>query len=339
MQKKSFTFSSSTVQYYFDAEISYLDKLVNKATTILLADENFALKNKKKLAGWKTIIVPSGEQHKIQHTVDKIIELLISLGADRSTTLVGIGGGMVTDITGYVASVFLRGVKFAFVPTTVLGMTDAAIGGKNGINVGLYKNMIGLIKQPEFILFDYTLLKTLPKDEWINGFAEIIKHACIHDAAMFAMLEEQKISFFQKDLSQLAKLIQRNVLLKTKTVLKDEFETGERKLLNFGHTIGHAIENLYKIPHGHAVSIGIGVACKISEQLTGFNQTVRVTKLLKQYGLPPQFQFDKDAVWKLLLSDKKIKTGNIHYVVLNKIGKASTLSLPLEQLHTMIQEL
>ena len=339
MQKKSFTFSSTTVQYYFDADFGYLDKLVNKDSTILLADENFALKNKKKLAGWKTIIVPSGEQHKIQHTVDKIIELLIKLGADRSTTLVGIGGGVVTDITGYVASIFLRGVRFAYVPATVLGMTDAAIGGKNGINVGLHKNMVGLIRQPNFILFDYKLLKTLPKDEWVNGFAEIIKHACIHDAAMFAMLEEQKISFFQKDSFHLAKLIQRNVLLKTKTVLKDEFETGDRKLLNFGHTIGHAIENLYKIPHGHAVSIGIGVACKISEQLTGFNQTDRVTKLLKQYGLPPQFLFDKEAVWKLLLSDKKIKTGNIHYVVLNKIGKASTLSLPLEQLHTMIQEL
>ncbi len=339
MQKKSFTFSTSTVQYYFDADFGYLDKLVNKDSTILLADENFALKNKKSLAAWKTIIVPSGEQHKIQHTVDKIIELLISLGADRSTTLVGIGGGVVTDITGYVASIFMRGVRFAYVPTTVLGMTDAAIGGKNGINVGLHKNMVGLIRQPNFILFDYKLLKTLPKDEWVNGFAEIIKHACIHDAAMFAMLEEQKISFFQKDSSHLAKLIQRNVLLKTKTVLIDEFETGERKLLNFGHTIGHAVENLYKIPHGHAVSIGMGVACKISEQLTGFNQTDSVTKLLKQYGLPPQFHFDKEAVWELLLSDKKIKSGNIHYVVLNKIGKASTLSLPLEQLHKMIQEL
>ncbi len=339
MQKKSFTFSSSNVQYYFDAEFNYLDKLVNKDSTILLADENFALKNKKKLAGWKTIIVPSGEQHKIQHTVDKIIELLITLGADRSTTLIGIGGGVATDITGYVASIFMRGVKFAFVPTTLLGMTDAAIGGKNGINVDLYKNMVGLIRQPEFILFDYTLLKTLPKEEWINGFAEIIKHACIHDAAMFTLLEAQKLNYFQKDSCHLAKLIQRNVLLKTKTVLKDEFETGDRKLLNFGHTIGHAIENLYKIPHGHAVSIGMGVACKISEKLTGFNQTDRVTKLLKQYGLPPQFQFDKEAVWELLLSDKKIKSGSIHYVVLNKIGKASTLSLPLEQLHTLIQEL
>ena len=134
-------------------------------------------------------------------------------------------------------------------------------------------------------------------------------------------------------------LIEKNVAIKTEVVIKDEFETGERKLLNFGHTIGHAIENLYKIPHGHAVSIGIGVACKISEQLTGFNQTDRITKLLKQYGLPPQFEFDKEAVWKLLLSDKKIKIGNIHYVVLNRIGKASTLSLPLQQFYKMIKEL
>lgn len=339
MLKKSFTFTSSTVLYYFDADFSYLHNLVHKDRAILIVDANFAQKNKKKLNGWRMITIPSGEQQKVQATIDNIVDQLIAMGADKTTILIGVGGGVVTDMTGYVASIFLRGVQFAFVPTTVLAMTDAAIGGKNGINIGLYKNMVGLIRQPLFILYDYSLLRTLPKEEWVNGFAEVIKHACIHDAAMFSLLEAQKITYFQKDLPQLAKLIQRNVLIKTKTVQKDEFETGERKLLNFGHTIGHAIENLYHIPHGHAVSIGIGVACKISEQLTGFKQTDKVISLLRQYGLPPQFSFDKEAVWQLLLADKKISTGSIHYVVLNKIGKASTLLLPLEKLQTLIQQL
>ncbi len=312
---------------------------MNREKTILLADENLVLANKSRFANWKTIVIPSGEQQKVLPMVDQLISRLIALGATKQTTLVGIGGGVVTDITGFVAGVFMRGVDFGFVPTSVLAMTDAAIGGKNGVNVGLYKNMAGLIRQPRFLLYDYTLLKSLPKQEWVNGFAEIIKHACIQDVAMFKMLEEQKLSFFQKNTEALAKLIEKNALLKTKTVAKDEFEKGDRKLLNFGHTIGHALENLYSIPHGQAVSIGIGVACKISEQLTGFKETDRVLKLLKQYGLTPQLEFDKDEVWKLILADKKASAKDIDYIVLNKIGKASIARLPLEELHGLIKEL
>ena len=339
MIKKSFQFSTAKVQYYFGAEFSYLKKMLNPEQTVFIADENFALANKSRFAGWKTIVIPSGEQQKVMLMIDKLITRLISVGAGKQTTLVGIGGGVVTDITGYLASVFMRGIDFGFVPTSVLAMTDAAIGGKNGVNVGLYKNMAGLIRQPQFIIYDYTLLKTLPKEEWVNGFAEIIKHACIYDAAMFKLLEGQKLPFFQKNMEGLAKLIERNVLLKTKAVLKDELETGDRKLLNFGHTIGHAIENLYRIPHGQAVGIGMGVACKISEQLTGFTETGRVLKLLKQYGHTPHLQFDNEKAWKLVLADKKSSGKDIDYIVLDKIGKASIAHLPLEQLHNMINEL
>ena len=338
MVKKTFAFPSATVDYYFDGNFERLDIVVNRAQTIFLIDDHFFRKNKKKTIGWKCIMIPSGEQNKIQATVDNIIQQLIDLGADRSTTLVGIGGGVVTDITGYVAAVFMRGLSFGFIPTTILAMADAAIGGKNGIDVGMRKNMVGTIRQPKFIFYDFSLLKTLPKEEWINGFAEIIKHACIYDAAMFKMLEAQKISFYQKDLKQLARLVQRNVLIKTNAVIADEFEKGERKLLNFGHTVGHAVENLYQIPHGHAVSIGIGVACKIAERLNGFTQTEKVTSLLKQYGLPPQFDFDKEAVWKLIVSDKKKNNDFIDYIVLDKIGKASIAHLPLDQLHQLIQD-
>src|SRR3954466_5235588 len=239
MTKKEIKFSSSTTTFYFDASFEHLEKLTSKDNTVIITDENVFQKNQKKFKGWKTIVIKAGEQHKHQQTVDSIIEQLISFGADRKSFIVGVGGGVVTDIAGYVAGIFLRGVKFGFVPTSILAMVDAAIGGKNGIDVGVFKNMVGLIRQPAFLLYDYSLLKSLPKEEWINGFAEIIKHACIKDAAMFMLLEKNTLSFFQKDITATAKLIQRNALIKTKVVVDDEFEKGERKILNFGHTLGH----------------------------------------------------------------------------------------------------
>src|SRR4051812_35372984 len=248
MITKSFTFSSSTVNYYFDANFDYLDQLVAKESVVMLTDENVFARHQKKFKGWKSIVVKAGEAFKVQSTVDNVVEQLIEIGADRKTTLIGVGGGVICDITGYIAGIYMRGISFGFVPTSVLAMVDAAIGGKNGIDVGVYKNMVGLIRQPDFLLFDFAFLKSLPREEWVNGFAEIIKHACIKDAPMFSLLEQNKLSFFQKDMVAFAKLVQRNALLKTKVVLNDEFEKGERKLLNFGHTLGHAIENLYQIP-------------------------------------------------------------------------------------------
>ncbi|MBA2760527.1 MAG: 3-dehydroquinate synthase, partial [Segetibacter sp.] len=245
-------------------------------------------------------------------------------------------GGVLTDITGYVAAIYMRGIRCGYVPTSILAMVDAAIGGKNGIDVGLYKNMVGIIRQPAFILYDYSFLKLLPQAEWVNGFAEIIKHACIRDVAMFKSLEENKLTDFQKDKELLSKLIQRNALLKSKVVAKDEYEHGERKFLNFGHTIAHAIENLYQIPHGHAVSIGMGVACKISEQLNSFSDTTRVTGLLKKYGLPPQFEYDKEQTLKLLRADKKKEKDAISYILLHKIGRPYIASLSFQQIETLI---
>jgi 3-dehydroquinate synthase len=338
MTKKSFSFSSAKVDYFFDADFSSLEKIVSKENAVIITDENVYAKHQKKFKGWKVISIKPGEHNKIQFTVDNIIEQLVQLGADRKTTLIGVGGGVITDITGYVAGIYMRGIACGFVPTTILAMVDAAIGGKNGIDVGLYKNMVGLIRQPSFLLYDYAFLKSLPKEEWINGFAEVIKHACIRDAAMFQQLEQTSISAFQKDKVLLDKLIQRNALLKTKVVLKDEFETGERKTLNFGHTIGHAIENLYHIPHGYSISIGMGVACRFSEELNGFNETDRVQQLLKKYGLPPQFQFDLEQTLNILTSDKKKESSSINYILLKKIGKAVIQSMPLAEIKSLLSK-
>jgi shikimate kinase / 3-dehydroquinate synthase len=339
MRKLQYKFSKKTTTYYFDAEFAYLEKLVDKKQAVIITDENIFSHHQRKFGGWNTIVISAGEQFKVQATVDSIIEQLIGFQADRKTFLIGVGGGVVTDITGFVASIYMRGIPFGFVPTSILAMVDASIGGKNGIDVGVYKNLAGTISQPEFLLYDLGLLKSLPKEEWVNGFAEIIKHACIKDAALFRELERNKPGAYQKDKAALSKLIRRNVVIKSDVVQKDEFEQGERRLLNFGHTLGHAIENLYELPHGHAVSIGMVVACMISEEFTAFRDTARVIAVLKKYGLPTLAEFDSKQVMNVLRMDKKKVKESMNYVLLTKTGQGVVRTMPIAQLEEMVQSI
>ena len=339
MNKLQYKFSGKTTTYYLDADFSYLSKLVDQDHTVLITDEHLFSKQQKRFGGWKTIVINAGEQFKVQETVDSIIGQLLELGADRKTTLVGVGGGVVTDITGYVAAIYMRGLAVGYVPTSILAMVDAAIGGKNGIDVGVYKNMVGTIRQPQFLLYDYSLLKTLSKDEWVNGFAEIIKHAAIKDAALFRELEKNKLTTYQKDKGALAKLIRRNVVIKSDVVEKDEFEQGERRLLNFGHTLGHAIENLYEFSHGQAISIGMAAACMISEQFTPFGDSDRVIATLKRYGLPTFAEFETKKVMNVLRMDKKKVRDSMNYVLLNKIGQGVVKQIPITELEKLLQSI
>ncbi len=336
MQKKTYQFTAKKVDYYFDADFSYLEKLVDKEYTVVVTDENIFRAQPKKFKGWKTIVLKPGEEHKLQATANYIIGQLIAHGADRKTVLIGVGGGVITDLTGYVGSVYMRGLRTGFVPTTVLAMVDASIGGKNGIDVGVYKNLVGTIRQPDFLLYDYNFLKSLPENEWINGFAEIIKHSCIKDAPLFRELEKNKLKFYQKDKAALGKLIRRNAVIKSTVVEKDEFEQGERRLLNFGHTLGHAIENMYALSHGQAISIGMVAACQISAQLTGFKDSERVSKVLAQYGLPVHTEFDRRKAFDILKMDKKREKKDMNYVLLDKIGKGVVKSIPMTQLEQII---
>ncbi len=330
----------AATSYYFDADFSFLEQIVVKQHTIIITDENVFASNPAKFKTWKTIVIKAGEAFKQQATVDDIFGQLISLEADRNTFIVGVGGGVVTDITGYAASVYMRGLKFGFVPTTILAMVDAAIGGKNGVDVGVYKNLVGLIKQPAFLLFDYTFLGTLPQEQWINGFAEIIKHACIKDADLFALLEKETLQSFQSDSNKLAALIEKNVAIKTTVVVNDEFENGDRKLLNFGHTLGHAIENIYELLHGHAISIGMMAACTISEEINNFSsaEKQKVSGLIEQYHLPVHLSVDKEKIWEILKMDKKRAGNEMKFVLLNKIGEAVIKPIPLVQLKDLINQ-
>jgi 3-dehydroquinate synthase len=339
MKKVTYKFSSSTVDYYLAAGISHLKEITDQKNTIIITDENIFNAHTKRFKGWNTIVLKPGEEYKVQETANVVIEQLISMEADRKTTLVGVGGGVITDMTGYVASVYMRGIKFGFVPTTLLAMVDASIGGKNGIDLGVYKNIVGIIRQPSFILHDLIFLNTLPQSEWENGFAEIIKHACIKDAAMFRELETTSLKKYQSRKVSVCELIQRNAILKTKVVQQDEFEKGDRKLLNFGHTLGHALENQYELSHGQAISIGMTYASHISQQLNGFKDTGKVTSVLEKYGLPTYASFDKQKVFDVLKMDKKREREEMNYVLLEKIGKAVVRSIPMKALESLINAL
>lgn len=334
-----FSFSAARASYLFDTSFLQLDKWVSRDKAVVITDENVFARHKKKFKGWNTIVLKPGEKYKIQATVDGIIEQLIQAGADRSYTLIGVGGGVVTDITGYVAGIYMRGIRFALVPTSLLAMVDASIGGKNGIDVGVYKNMVGLIRQPEILLFDIEFLKTLPLVEWKNGFAEIIKHAAIKDARLYKLLQQHTLTQFKRDPKLLAKLIRTNVLIKTKVVLEDEFEKGDRKLLNFGHTLGHAIENQYELSHGEAISIGMTYAALLSAQIKNFRGAEDLIALLKKYGLPTRATFDWKKVTKVLVMDKKNSAAGMQYIVLEKLGRGVVEPIPVQELITRLRQL
>ncbi|MCX6210705.1 MAG: 3-dehydroquinate synthase [Bacteroidetes bacterium] len=311
-------------------------KISKKKNTVCITDENVFEHYKRIFKDIDTIVLKSGEEYKTQETINTIIGQLIDFKTDKTTTLIGVGGGVVTDITGYVASVYMRGIKFGFVPTTLLAMVDASLGGKNGVNFGLHKNFIGTLNQPQFIVTDVKFLKTLPDLEWQNGFAEIIKHACIKDVAMFKQLQQNRIPFYKKNKEVLTDLLKQNSNLKLNIVVKDVNENGDRKLLNFGHTLGHAIETQYELSHGQAISIGMNFACKLSENILQFKDKNKVEELLQQYELPTSAAFDKNKVFSILKMDKKKQQNKMNFILLDKIGKAKVELLEMEEIETYL---
>ncbi len=339
--QQTVTFPSGTVHYHFQSSFEELWTRYDKEQTVLITDEYIAKLYAKLLKGYKLLVIPAGEHSKNPETLKFLAKELLKLEATRKTMLVGIGGGVITDIVGMLGSVYMRGVPFGFVPTTLLGMVDAAVGGKNGINIGLNKNILGTIAQPRFILYDPAFLDTLPDDEWSNGFAEIIKYACIFDAEMFSELQNNNISYYRDHSDDaLQALIQKCVTWKNKTVAEDEKETGIRKLLNFGHTAAHAIENLYELPHGKAVGIGMVIAGKVSCQVADLEYKVvkDLEDMLARYHLPVRLKIDARKAIEIMRMDKKRHDDMIDYIVLERIGKAAVKSLPLTAIEKALKD-
>jgi 3-dehydroquinate synthase len=325
------SFPSGIVSFY-TASAHEIDNIYKGRDVILLTDEHVAAAQPALFAHRKAIIIPAGEQYKNLQTVEYICMQLLRLEATRSSVLVGVGGGVITDIAGFVAATYMRGITFGFVPASVLAMVDAAIGGKNGVNIGLHKNITGTITQPHSLIFDISLLSTLPAAEWSNGFAEVIKYACLFDASLFGELAQHDVRYYMNNPAAMQQVIDTCVGWKNRVVVADEHEKGERKLLNFGHTAAHAIENLYDLPHGQAVAIGMMIAMKLSEEVMGMDgqHTAQLRTILQQYGLPVTYNIDVARAMDILEMDKKRAAGMIDYILLEDIGKAVIKPLPFD---------
>lgn len=282
--------------------------------------------------------VPEGDRTKNLRQVGKLYEAFLEAGADRSTVVVALGGGMVGDLAGFVAATLLRGLPFVQVPTTVLAMVDASVGGKTAVNLERGKNLVGSFHQPRLVWIDAALLRSLPPRERAAGTAEVVKHAAIRDAALFERLERELDRFLALEPEVLVPVLERNCEIKAEVVSRDEREEGLRMHLNFGHTLGHAIEALRRyrgVLHGEAVSMGMVYAAHRSEELeyAPAGTAARLARLLARAGLPTELpRFPRRAYLGAIGVDKKRREGEVRFVVLRRIGRAELVSLTPAQI-------
>ena len=342
MQQQHYTvsFSSGSVDHYSGSWEGIIQRVAKGRQVIIIADSQVYKLYEKQLQDWHVISINA--KQKDWNSISRTIKQLIDYKADRHTLLIGLGGGTITDIAGFAASIYMRGLAFGFIPTTLLGMVDAAIGGKNGVDFGQYKNMLGIIRQPDFLGYDTQLLQTLPKEEWSNGFAEIIKYACIFDEDLFRELEGHDLDFYMQpaNADALKDLIQQCIAWKNKTVQEDEHEKGIRKLLNFGHTAGHAIEKVLAIPHGKAVAVGMMVACAVSEEICGLDPSIktRLCDLLGKYRLPHSLPFNTEEVSRILKMDKKKSGQGVDYIILEELGKGTIRHISFDLIGSVLKK-
>ncbi|MBP9902632.1 MAG: 3-dehydroquinate synthase [Verrucomicrobiota bacterium] len=275
------------------------------------------------------IVVPAGETAKSLKTVQSCYDRLASHRLERNSFIVALGGGVVGDLAGFVAATYLRGIPFVQVPTTLLAQVDSSVGGKVGVNLKAGKNLVGAFHQPRLVLCDLNTLGTLPSQQYRAGLAEVIKYGIIYDPALFARLERELPALLRREPKVLAAIVARCCQIKAAVVGQDETEGGLRAILNFGHTIGHAIEAISgygKYLHGEAISIGQVAAARLSAALTGLpvEDVTRITELFQDAGLPAQVKLNAGQRTKLLAAmklDKKVSNGEIKFVLANRIGK------------------
>jgi len=270
--------------------------------------------------------IPEGETHKTLQDAQTVYDHLIKNQYDRNTLLVALGGGVIGDLTGFVAATFLRGVPFIQVPTTLLSQVDSSVGGKTAVNHPQGKNLIGAFHQPRLVVIDLDSLSSLPADEFRAGMAEIIKYGVIADPKLFAFLEQNPEKIMAQDTERLAAIIETSCAIKAQVVERDERESRYRMILNFGHTLGHAIEALThysKFKHGEAVAIGMVYAAKLSRQLGKCSQDVvtKIEALVGKFGLPSRLpEFSAADYIQTLYRDKKAHDKNIRFVLVRDIG-------------------
>ncbi|MGA2193334.1 MAG: 3-dehydroquinate synthase [Nitrospirota bacterium] len=273
------------------------------------------------------LVIPDGEEHKTLESASRAYDWLTMRRFDRTCALVALGGGVIGDLTGFVAATYLRGVPFVQVPTTLLSQVDSSVGGKTGVNHKLGKNMIGAFYQPVHVLADIDTLGTLPMEEFLSGMAEVIKYGVISDADFFEYIERNRGEILRKEPEALTHIIRRSCEIKASVVGRDERESGLRAILNFGHTVGHAVEALSNYTgyrHGEAVSIGMVAAARLAKNtgLCGPDVPERIEALLEAYGLPVKMpEFAPASVLDAIGHDKKAEGGKVKMVLPRRIGE------------------
>ncbi|HAA33335.1 MAG TPA: 3-dehydroquinate synthase [Cyanobacteria bacterium UBA8553] len=293
--------------------------------------------------------LPAGERYKTLKSIQKIYDIALQNRLERSSTIVALGGGVVGDMAGFAAATWLRGINLVQVPTSLLAMVDSAVGGKTGVNHPQGKNLIGAFYQPRFVLIDPSVLQTLPPREFRAGMAEVIKYGIIWDAQLFAKLEAAKrldqLRYVDEDLLEL--IVSCSCQAKADVVSKDEKEAGLRAILNYGHTIGHAVESLtgYKlVNHGEGVAIGMVAAGQIAVQLKMWNaaEAERQDALIEKTGLPTQLPsvLDIEAIIDTLQTDKKVKDGKVRFVLPTQIGAVTvTDQVPSDVIRQVLHQM
>ena len=307
--------------------------------TVIITDDNLNRHYSPMYSDYAVIVIGTGEGIKTLETVENIIRELIELRAHRKTFLLGIGGGIVCDITGFAASIYMRGIPFGFVSTSLLSQVDASVGGKNGVNIDGLKNMAGVISQPEFVICDHEMLRTLPDEEYINGMSELVKTACLDNDGLYGFISENRERLHNRDNDTVAEAVYRSVMFKAKIVEEDEREENIRRILNLGHTLGHAVEKVKGTKHGFAVSAGIGFALELSKIYGLIDSSLEndVKKLLSYFGLPCTLgevvdREDLPYILNAVESDKKKGGDIINFILLEGIGKSVVQKINSEEL-------
>lgn len=312
---------------------NYFKTLASGRDLVIISDNNLFTLYPDAFENEKYIIIEPGEEHKTLQTVELIIQKLIQFKADRKTLIVGFGGGNVCDVAGFVANIYMRGTNFGFVATTLLAQIDAALGGKNGVNFGGFKNYLGNISQPEFVVCDPTMFKTLKDEDYLSGLGEVLKYAFICEKNLSEYVVANAEGILARDPDVLRLIVKRCIEIKTRIVEVDPTDTGVRHILNFGHTVGHCIEIVDGIPHGIAVAKGIVAAIGISVKL-GYSESA----LIKQgeeiiTKLIPDISYKLDERhYDLLINDKKKSGDLINFVFLLNIGEPLIIKVKMSEI-------
>jgi 3-dehydroquinate synthase len=336
------TGSNGTSKILVGESLSQVEHYLGDRKFVIITDENLHALYKDQFPETnRFVVIGTGESIKTLDTVETLYDKFLDWELDRSSVVLAIGGGVVCDIAGFAASTYLRGINFGFVSTTLLAQVDASVGGKNGVNFQGYKNIIGTFNQPEFVLIDFTMLKTLESRKLGCGFAEAIKHGAIADADLFDFMESHAEEIMQLVPQGIERIVNDSIIIKSGIVNNDEKEHGERRKLNFGHTFGHAIEKTLGLPHGESIALGMVVASQLSKKFCGLpNQDAeRLIKLLARYHLPVTTDAAPAQLKNAIRKDKKRYGDSIKFVLLERIGQCVIQDVSLTQLEAAIESI